>query len=102
MCHRAIIIKNGEVIRFMDLDGDSREKQITYVVESLDAENARNILRDNGYDVASREGQAVRIRIGTSEKKDVAKLLASHNVVLTGLYEDSETLEDTFLELMKE
>ena len=102
MCHRAIIIKKWEVIRFMDLDGDSREKQITYVVESLDAENARNILRDNGYDVASREGQAVRIRIGTSEKKDVAKLLASHNVVLTGLYEDSETLEDTFLELMKE
>ncbi len=102
MCHRAIIIKNGEVIRFMDLDGDSREKQITYVVESLDAENTRNILRDNGYDVASREGQAVRIRIGTSEKKDVAKLLASRNVVLTGLYEDSETLEDTFLELMKD
>ena len=102
MCHRAIIIKNGEVIRFMDLDGDSREKEITYVVESLDAENARNILQDNGYDVASREGQAVRIRIGTSEKKDVAKLLASRNVVLTGLYEDSETLEDTFLELMKE
>ena len=52
--------------------------------------------------MASREGQAVRIRIGTSEKKDVAKLLASHNVVLTGLYEDSETLEDTFLELMKD
>ena len=36
------------------------------------------------------------------EKKDVAKLLASHNVVMTGLYEAGETLEDTFLELMKD
>lgn len=102
MCHRAIIIKKGEVIRFMDFGEDSRKKQITYVMESLDTENARKILQDNGYDVASQDGQAVRIRISADEKKDVAKLLASHNVVMTGLYEAGETLEHTFLELMKD
>ena len=102
MCHRAIMIKKGEVIRFMDFGEDSREKQITYVMESLDTENARKILQDNGYDVASQDGQAVRIRISADEKKDVAKLLASHNVVMTGLYEAGETLEHTFLELMKD
>ncbi len=86
----------------MDFGEDSREKQITYVMESLDTENARKILQDNGYDVASQDGQAVRIRISADEKKDVAKLLASHNVVMTGLYEAGETLEHTFLELMKD
>lgn len=34
--------------------------------------------------------------------KDVAKLLTSSDVVLTGFYEASETLENTFLELMKD
>ena len=41
------------------------------------------------------------IRIGAKEKNDAAALLASHNVVMTGLYEAAETLEDTFLELIK-
>ena len=102
MCHRAIMIKKGEVIRFMDFGEDSREKQITYVMESLDTEAAQKILQENGYHVGSQNEQEVRIRISADEKKDVAKLLASHNVVMTGLYEAGETLEHTFLELMKD
>ncbi|EOT24664.1 hypothetical protein C805_02876 [Eubacterium sp. 14-2] len=101
MCDRAIIIKKGEVIQFMDFHDDKKEKQITYVIESLDTETAQKILQENGYHVVLQNGQEVRIRIGADEKNDVAKLLASHNVVMTGLYEACETLEDTFLELMK-
>ena len=102
MCDRAIIIKKGEIIQFMDFGNDRREKQITYVIESLDAETVQKILQENGYHVVSQNGQEVRIHIGTNEKNDIAKLLASHNVVMTGLYETAETLEDTFLELMKD
>lgn len=101
MCDRAIIIKKGEVIQFMDFHDDKKEKQITYVIESLDTETAQEILQENGYHVVLQNGQEVRIRIGAGEKNDVAKLLSSHNVVMTGLYEACETLEDTFLELMK-
>lgn len=101
MCDRAIIIKKGEVIQFMDFHDDKKEKQITYVIESLDTETAQKILQENGYHVVLQNRQEVRIRIGADEKNDVAKLLASHNVVMTGLYEACETLEDTFLELMK-
>lgn len=102
MCDRAIIIKNGEIIRFMEFRGGRKEKQITYVIESLDTEAAQKILQENGYHVAKQNGQELRIGIAASEKIDVAKLLVSHNVVMTGLYEASETLEDTFLELMKD
>ncbi|MDE6639294.1 MAG: ABC transporter ATP-binding protein [Acetatifactor sp.] len=102
MCDRAIIIKNGEIIRFMEFRGGRKEEQITYVIESLDTEATQKILQGNGYHVVSRNGQELRINIAASEKIDVAKLLVSHNVVMTGLYEASETLEDTFLELMKD
>ena len=102
MCDRAIIIKKGEVIQFMDLHDEKKEKQITYVMESLDPEAAQKILKENGYGVVSQNGQEVRIRISASEKNDVAKLLMLHNVVMTGLYEAGETLEHTFLELMKD
>ena len=101
MCDRAIIIKKGEIIRFMEFHGDRKEKQITYVIESPDTEAAQKILQENEYHVVSRNGQELRIGIAASEKIDVAKLLVSHNVVMTGLYEASETLEDTFLGLMK-
>ncbi len=101
MCDRAMIIKKGEIIQFVDFHSDSRKKQITYVIESLDAEAAQKILKENGYHVVSQNGQEVRIRIGAKEKNDAAALLASHNVVMTGLYEAAETLEDTFLELIK-
>lgn len=102
MCDRAIMIKKGEIIQFMDFHNDRKEKQITYVIESLDAEAAQKILQENGYHVVSQNEQEVRIRIGANEKNEAAKLLASHNVVMTGLYEACETLEDTFLELMKD
>ncbi|MDE6844890.1 MAG: ABC transporter ATP-binding protein [Lachnospiraceae bacterium] len=102
MCDRAIIIKKGEIIRFMEFHNDRKEKRIAYVIESLDAEAAQKILQENGYYVVSRNGQELRVSIGVNEKNDVVKLLISHNVVMTGLYEASETLEDTFLELMKD
>lgn len=102
MCDRAIIIKKGEIIRFMEFHNDRKEKQITYVIESLDTEATQKILQENGYHVVSQNRQELRLNIDANEKKDVAKLLVSHNVVMTGLYETSETLEDTFLGLMKD
>lgn len=45
------------------------------------------ILEENGYYVASQNGQELRVRICINEKNDVVKLLISHNVVMTGLYE---------------
>ena len=102
MCDRAIIIKKGEVIQFMDLSSDSKEKKITYVIESPDIEAVQKVLLENGYHIVPQNEQEVRIMIGANEKMAVAKLLASRNVVMTGLYEASETLEDTFLDLMKE
>ena len=102
MCDRAIIIKKGEIIRFMDFHNDRKKEQAEFVIESLDPETVQKILQENGYHVVSRNGQEVRVRIDADEKNDAAKLLASHNVVVTGLYEACETLEDTFLELMKD
>ena len=101
MCDRAIIIRQGEIIRFIDFH-DDRKKQMSYVIESLDTEAVQNILRENGYQVISRSEKEVRIRIDAEEKNEVAKLLASHRVVITGLYEEEETLEDAFLGLMKD
>lgn len=102
MCDRAIIIKKGEIIQFMDFSNDRKAKQITYVIENLDTEAAHKILLENGYHVVSQNEQEIRIHIDAKEKNAVAKLLSSHNVVMTGLYEACETLEDTFLELMKD
>ncbi len=102
MCNRAIIIKKGEIIQFMDFSNDRKSKQIAYVIESLDTEAAHKILLENGYHVVSQNEQEIRIHIDAKEKNAVAKLLSSHNVVMTGLYEACETLEDTFLELMKD
>ena len=102
MCDRAIIIKKGEIIQFMDFHNDMKEKQITYVIESEDTETAQKILQEKGYHVVLQNEQEVRIRIDANKKKDVVKLLVSHNLVMTGLYEACETLEDTFLELMKD
>lgn len=101
ICDRAIIIKKGEVIQLMDFNNDLKKKQITYVIECLDTEKTQEILKENGYDVKSYNEQDVRVRIGANEKNDVAKLLYQYNIVMTGLYEANETLEDTFLELMR-
>lgn len=60
---------------------------------------ARAMIR---YPVTSQHQQKLRIQIRPEQKQDVAKLLAARQAVVTGLYETGETLEDTFLELMKD
>ncbi len=52
--------------------------------------------------MTSQHQQKLRIQIRPEQKQDVAKLLAARQAVVTGLYETGETLEDTFLELMKD
>lgn len=101
MCDRAIMIKKGEVISVMDFSNDIKKKQITFVIECLDTETTQEILKEHGYDVISANEVEVRVRIGAKEKTDIARLLSSKKVVMTGLYEACETLEDTFLELMR-
>ena len=101
MCDRAIMIKKGEVISFMDFHNNMKKQQITFVIESLDTVMTRKILKNHGYEVVGFNEHEVRVKIGAKEKTDVARLLASKNVVMTGLYEACETLEDTFLELMR-
>lgn len=102
MCDRAIIIKKGEIIQYMDFHNNRKEKKIIYVIEGMDTEAAQKILLENGYHVVSQNEQEIRISIEAGEKKKVVKLLTSHHVVMTGLYEAYETLEDKFLELMKD
>lgn len=101
MCDRAIIINKGKIIQTMDFNNDLKKKQITVVIESLDPEATVEILNKNKYDVISSDKNEVRVKIGNKEKTDVAKLLAANNVIITGMYEACETLEDTFLELIK-
>lgn len=101
MCDRAIIINKGKIIQTMDFNNDLKKKQITVVIESLDPEATVEILNKNKYDVISSDKNEVRVKIGNKEKTDVAKLLATNNVIITGMYEACETLEDTFLELIK-
>ncbi|SEL83211.1 ABC-2 type transport system ATP-binding protein [Butyrivibrio sp. ob235] len=101
MCNRAIFIKKGEVIQLMDFDNDIQNKKITFVIECLDSEKTQEILAKLGYNVVSYNENEVRVKIGANEKNDIAKILYKHKIVMTGLYEACETLEDTFLELMR-
>ncbi|SFL42705.1 ABC-2 type transport system ATP-binding protein [Lachnospiraceae bacterium KH1T2] len=101
MCDKAIMIKKGEVVQILDFHNDLKKKQVTLVIESLDSEMTNKLLLENGYNVISNHEEEVRVKIGANEKQDIARLLASHEVVLTGLYEANETLEDTFLELIR-
>ena len=101
MCDRAIILKKGRIIQFMDFH-DKNRKHTEYVIESPDPQEVRKILQENGYPVTSQHQQKLRIQIRPEQKQDVAKLLAARQAVVTGLYETGETLEDTFLELMKD
>ncbi|WP_026528988.1 ABC transporter ATP-binding protein [Butyrivibrio sp. VCD2006] len=101
MCDRAIMIKKGEVIQVMDFANDVKKRQITFVIETLDTETTAAILKEAGYNIISSNENEVRVKIGANEKNDIARILYKHKIVMTGLYEACETLEDTFLELMR-
>ena len=63
MCDRAIIIKKGEIIQFMDLHNNMQEKQIVLVIESLDAEDTQKFFRKMDIMWSHKMGRKYELRL---------------------------------------
>lgn len=100
LCDRAILIKKGEIVKNMVLMQDAKNNEIDFTIESADPEETKRVLIENQVHIKNSAENRITIVIKRTQKKDIAALLMKNGIVITEMYEDTDTLEDRFLELV--
>lgn len=100
ICDKAIIIKHGKIIDVLDVNKWADYENMLITVKTNDVINAKRVFLDNKIEVI----EAKKDQISVSVNKEVAyilvELLTSNNIKFTGLYEEKQSLEDTFLDII--
>lgn len=100
ICDKAIIIKHGKIIDVLDVNKWADHENMLITVKTNDVINAKRVFLDNKIEVI----EAKKDQISVSVNKEVAyilvELLTSNNIKFTGLYEEKQSLEDTFLDII--
>lgn len=99
ICDKAFVIKEGSLIKEIQLNKDEATEGIKLVVETQEIDKAEEILKANDFDV-SRKDQNLIVNIANKSKAAIAQLLFSHQIPISGLYEYNVNLESTFLDLV--
>lgn len=100
LCDRAILIKKGEIVKNIVLMQDAKNNEIDFTIESADPEETKRVLIENQVHIKNSAENRITIVIKRTQKKDIAALLMKNGIVITEMYEDTDTLEDRFLELV--
>ena len=100
LCDRAILIKKGEIVKNIVLMQNAKNNEIDFTIESADPEEAKRVLIENQVHIKNSAENRITIWIKRTQKKDIAALLMKNGIVITEMYEDTDTLEDRFLELV--
>jgi len=101
VCDRVLIIKNGAEIKTYDLskNGSDAEK-MCYVFESEEPFKLKKGLIKIGKRIIQSHDSKVFVDCGKEEVPEIIKALSQEGILLTSIYENQETLEDNFLELI--
>ena len=100
LCDRAILLKKGEIVKNIVLMQDAKNNEIDFTIESADPEETKRVLIENQVHIKNSAENRITIVIKRTQKKDIAALLMKNGIVITEMYEDTDTLEDRFLELV--
>lgn len=102
LCDRAILIKKGEIIKNIKLTQETQNDTIHLTIESTDSEEMKELLSGSDVKIIRCAEDSITVAVKRTQKKEIASLLAKNSIVITGMYEDTGTLEDTFLELVND
>ena len=102
VCDKAIIIQHGQVIDVLDLNKHNISNEILINIETEEVDKAEYIFNKSGIKVVKRGKDSICIRVTKDKSKKVVSFLNMNNISFTGLYEEKENLEETFLNLIEE
>lgn len=100
ICSRALIIKAGVLIKDIILNSKNSNTLKKMVVETPNTSCVAEILKRHNMRIISQNEDALVAYVPENYKAKIADILFKERILVTGLYEEDENLESTFLDLL--
>lgn len=100
ICDKAIIIKHGKIIDVLDVNKWADYENMLITVKTNDVINAKRVFLDNKIEVIEAKKDQISVSVNKEVSNTLVELLTANNIKFTGLYEEKQSLEDTFLDII--
>lgn len=100
ICDKAIIIKHGKIIDLLDVNKWANHENVLITVKTNDVINAKRVFLDNKIEVIEAKKDQISVSVNKEVSYTLVELLTANNIKFTGLYEEKQSLEDTFLDII--
>lgn len=100
ICDKAIIIKHGKIIDLLDVNKWANHENVLITVKTNDVINAKRVFLDNKIEVIEAKKDQISVSVNKEVSNTLVELLTANNIKFTGLYEEKQSLEDTFLDII--
>jgi ABC-2 type transport system ATP-binding protein len=101
VCDKVLIIQKGTEVKTYDLSkGGVGQAEISYVFESDEPKRLIACMKKMGKKIMKNHENKVIVACDKSQIPEIIKVLSKEGILLTSVYENQETLEDNFLELI--
>ncbi len=102
LCDRAIIIKHGKVIDLLDINKSTKYDDVIVIIKTNDVINTKKVFLENKIKVIDVRKDQISVSVNKELADEIVELLTSNNIKFTGLYQEKQSLEDTFLDIIDE
>ncbi len=102
ICDRAVIIQHGKIIDVLNINGFKSLNNVILTIGTNDIKKASSLFNLQKMKVVKTTEDSISINIDKNKSKKIAQLLIDNKITFFNIYEEEESLEDKFLDLIQE
>ena len=102
ICDEAIIIQHGRVIDKLDINEFRENSGSIITIGTNKVEDAAHTFTENNINIVKKSDKSISVSMGEKNSEDIIDILNSSNIKFVSIYEEKQSLEDLFLNLVEE
>ena len=102
ICDNAIIIQHGKIIDTFNINSLKNSNNVALKIGTTDINRALTFFNAQQIKILKYDADSISIIVPKQESKNIAQLLIKNKINFFNIYEEEESLEDKFLDLIQE
>ena len=102
ICDKAIIIQHGKIIDTFNINSLKNSNNVALKIGTTDINRALTFFNAQQIKILKYDADSISIIVPKQESKNIAQLLIKNKINFFNIYEEEESLEDKFLDLIQE
>lgn len=102
ICDEAIIVQHGRIIDKIDINEFRANSESILTIGTSKVEEAASVFNENNIKVVNKTDKNISVSMGDRSSEDIIDILNKNDIRFVSVYEEKQSLEEVFLNLVKE